>query len=158
MVVVSPDVGGVKRAEAFRAALEQRIERPVALAFMEKYRSAGVVSGEALVGEVEGCHVIVIDDLISSGTTLKRALHACRERGAASLFCAATHGLFTGDVMALLEDSSLDRLVVTDSVAPPRLPAQVAGTKLVVISAAPLVGEAIRRLHTHGSLDELLHR
>src|SRR5690606_16983170 len=68
VVVVSPDAGGVKRAEAFRRVLSQTLGRPIAAAFMEKRRSEGVVSGEAVVGDVGSRTAIIVDDLISSGT------------------------------------------------------------------------------------------
>src|SRR6185437_7056975 len=70
IIVVSPDAGGVKRAELFRQALAQTTGRSIGSAFVEKYRSAGVVSGNALVGGVDGKLVIIMDDLISTGTTL----------------------------------------------------------------------------------------
>ena len=85
VVVASPDPGGVKRAQLFRETLEASLARPVGSAFLEKRRSAGVVSGELLVGEIEGATVLVIDDLISTGGTLARAAKACREHGAAKV-------------------------------------------------------------------------
>jgi len=156
VAVVSPDIGGVKRAEAFREALEKRLGRAAGQAFMEKRRSAGVVSGETLVGEVSGRTAIIIDDLISSGTTIARAVAACRAGGARRIHAAASHGLFMGGAGALLADPALERLVVTDTVPPLRLDPAVAIAKLTVLSAAPLFAEAIRRLHTGGSLVELL--
>lgn len=155
-VVVSPDVGGVKRAEALRHELHRRLGAPVGLAFMQKERSAGVVSGEALVGDVAGRSAIILDDLISSGTTLRRTIGACRDRGAARITCAATHGLFKAEGIRLLEETALDQLVITDSVPPPRLNPSAVNAKLVVISVAPLFAEAIRRLHHEDSLAELL--
>ena len=152
--VVSPDVGGVKRAEAFREALERRLKRPVARAFMEKQRSAGVVSGERLVGEVVGRVVIIIDDLISSGTTLARAAAACG--GARKIYAAASHGLFAQKAGEVLGASAIERLVVTDTVPPFRLAAGAARDKLTVLDTAPLFAEAIRRMHSGGSLVELL--
>jgi ribose-phosphate pyrophosphokinase len=152
--VVSPDVGGVKRAEAFREALERRLKRPVARAFMEKQRSAGVVSGERLVGEVAGRVVIIIDDLISSGTTLARAAAACG--GARKIYAAASHGLFAQKAGEVLGASAIERLVVTDTVPPFRLTAGAARDKLTVLSTAPLFAEAICRMHSGGSLVELL--
>ena len=152
--VVSPDVGGVKRAEAFREALERRLKRPVARAFMEKQRSAGVVSGDRLVGEVSGRVVIIIDDLISSGTTLARAAAACG--GARKIYAAASHGLFAQKAGEVLGASAIERLVVTDTVPPFRLAAGAARDKLTVLGTAPLFAEAIRRMHSGGSLVELL--
>lgn len=143
--VVSPDVGGVKRAEAFREVLEQRLGRAVGHGFMEKYRSAGVVSGESLVGQVAGRTVILIDDLISSGTTLNRAVAACAAAGARRIHAAATHGLFTAQAATLLSNPALERLVVTDSVTPAGLQPGDRG-RLNVVSAAPLFAESIRHM------------
>lgn len=154
-VVVSPDIGGVKRAEAFREALERQLGRPLGRAFMEKSRSEGVVSGDTLVGDVSGRTVIIIDDLISSGTTLARAVAACRARGARRIFAAASHGLFTVKAGELLRNPILEQLVVTDTVPPFRLDA-AARKKLRIVSVAPLFAEAIRRMHTGGSLTELI--
>lgn len=147
VVVVSPDVGGVKRAEMFCASLEHQLGRPVTRAFMEKSRSEGVVSGKAFVGDVSGRTAIVIDDLISSGTTLVRAVSACHAHGARRVLAAASHGLFTVKAAALLTDPGLDQLVVTDTVPPFRLDTAARG-KLQIISAAPLFAETIRRMHT----------
>jgi ribose-phosphate pyrophosphokinase len=154
--VVSPDIGGIKRAEAFRDGLEKRLGRAVERAFMEKRRSEGVVSGDLMVGHVAGCDVIIVDDLVSSGTTLRRAVNACKQQGARHIYAAATHGLFTAKAAELFEDPALESLVVTDTVPPLRLSADVVKAKLSVVSCVPLVAEAIRRIHTNGSLTELL--
>src|SRR5688572_23493719 len=81
-VVVSPDAGGFKRAEAFRQMLERQLARPVGFGFVEKFRSEGVVRGSAVAGEFAGRVAVIVDDLISTGGTLVRAALACRERGA----------------------------------------------------------------------------
>jgi ribose-phosphate pyrophosphokinase len=156
LAVVSPDVGGIKRAEAFRQALSRRLGRPVVSAFMEKQRSAGVVSGEALVGDVTGKTVIIYDDLVSTGTTVRRAVLACRRVGAERVYAAASHGVFVGDANALLADEGLDGLAVTDTIPPFRLDASLASTKLAVVDAASLFAEAIRRMHSGESIVDLL--
>lgn len=156
LAVVSPDVGGVKRADAFGDSLSRRLGRPVGRAFMEKRRSEGVVSGETLVGDVSGRTAIIIDDLISSGTTLNRAVGACQAHGAQKIYAAASHGLFMEKAGELLSNPALDSLVVTDTVPPFRLDAELVKRKLTVISCVPLFAEAIRRMHTGGSLVELL--
>lgn len=156
VVVVSPDVGGVKRAEDFRQALSKALGRELPSAFMEKYRSAGVVSGEAVIGEVTGKTAIIIDDLISSGTTLLRAAEACRARGATTIYAAASHGLFVGDANTVLAHPALEKVVVTDTIPPFRLNPDVIASKLVVLDAAALFAEGIRRIHTGGSLVDLL--
>jgi ribose-phosphate pyrophosphokinase len=156
IVVVSPDAGGVKRAEAFRESLGRARDRPVASAFMEKHRSEGVVSGEAVVGEIENRTAIIVDDLISSGTTLARAAAACKRLGAAKVFAAASHGAFNGVAAEVLADPALDKLLVSDSIPPFRLPPALLGERVAVLDCAPLFAEAIRRLHGGGSLVELL--
>jgi len=156
VVVVSPDVGGVKRAEQLRQALSTRLSRGAGNAFLEKYRSAGVVSGEALVGDVGGKVAVIIDDLISTGGTILRAARACRERGAKAVYAAATHGVFTAEgLVRMLGDSALDELAVTDTIPPPALDARLQA-KFTVLETAPLFAETVRRLHTGGSLVELL--
>lgn len=156
LAVVSPDVGGIKRAEAFREALEARAGRPIGRAFMEKRRSGGEVSGERLVGDVAERAVIIIDDLISGGTTMRRAVAACHAAGAVEIHAAAAHGLFVGDADKLLAEPSLSRLAVTNTVPPFRLDADLVGRKLDVLDAAPLFAAAIRALHEGGSIVELL--
>lgn len=155
-VVVSPDAGGIKRADAFRQRLSRALGKPVGAAFAEKYRSGGTVSGDMLVGDVQGKVAIVIDDLISSGTTLVRTARGCSERGAAKVFAAATHGLFMGEAPALLADSPLEEIVVTDTVPPFRLDHTAAKAKVTLLSCAGMFAEAIRRLHSGGSITELI--
>jgi len=155
VAVVSPDAGGVKRAERLRTALSRALGGDVASAFVEKLRARGVVSGGALVGDVHGRDVIILDDLISTGTTLARAVKACHAGGARRIYCAATHGLFVGGAAALLASPELTGLVVTDSVPPFRLD-DGARDRLTVLEVAPLLAEAIRRLHADGSLVDLI--
>lgn len=154
-VVVSPDAGGVKRAERFRQALEARLRRPVDLAFVEKFRSEGVVRGGTVVGPVTDRVAILVDDLISSGATLARAAASCRERGARTVYAAATHGVLSADAGRILAGSELERIVILDTIPPRRADAELLGGRLVAIDCAPLLASAIDRLHTHGSLVEL---
>jgi ribose-phosphate pyrophosphokinase len=156
LVVASPDPGGVKRAQLFREMLESTLGRPVGAAFMEKRRSAGVVSGNLLVGEVAGATAIVVDDMISSGGTMLRAAEALLAQGATRIIAVAGHGLFTGGAAEVLKRPEIDRWFVTDTIPPFRLPPELAAKRLEIVSASPLFAEAIRRLHENGSLVELL--
>jgi ribose-phosphate pyrophosphokinase len=156
VVVVSPDAGGIKRAERFRQLLSHAIDKPVGAAFAEKHRSEGVLSGDMLVGDVKGRDAVIVDDLISSGSTLARAARVCRDLGAVRVFAAATHGLFMGDAERILADPALERIVVTDTVAPFRLGEGALKEKVAVLSSAAMFAEAIRRLHAGGSIADLL--
>jgi len=156
VAVVSPDVGGAKRADALREALSAALGRRLAAAFVEKQRSSGVVSGEAVAGEVRGRVAIIVDDLIATGTTIVKAARACRDLGATRVFAAAAHGLFTGEADHVLADDAVDRIVVTNTVPTVRLREPAVLAKIDRLDAAPLFAEAIRRMHDGGSLAELL--
>jgi len=153
--VVAPDAGGIKRAETFRRRLGNMLGQSVPLAFAEKHRSAGVVSGDAFVGDVAGRTAIIVDDLISSGTTMSRTAMNCRSRGARVVYAVASHGVFAEAANGVLGGSEFDRIFVTDSVPPLRVTNPALGAKLECVSVAGLVGEAIGRLHANGSLVEL---
>jgi len=154
IVVASPDPGGVKRAQLFREALEERLGRPVGSALMEKRRSAGVVSGNLLVGDVAGARVLVVDDLIASGGTMVRAAEACREHGARGVYALAAHGLFTGRAAEALADPALDGVIVSDTVPPFRLSGD-ARDRVEIATAAPTFAKAISRLHGGGAISGL---
>lgn len=156
IVVVSPDVGGAKRAEQFRQALSKMLGRDIPTAFIEKYRSGGAISGEAVVGEIRGRVAIVIDDLISSGSTLARAATACRNFGATKVYAAATHGVFAKESNHILTTAALDKIAITNTIPPFRLAPELLETKLAVLDMTPLFAQAIQRIHEGGSLVELL--
>jgi len=156
VTVVSPDAGGIKRAESFRRRLEAALGRPVGAAFAEKHRSSGVVSGEGFVGPVDGRTAIIVDDLIAGGTTVARAARTCRERGAQRVIAVASHGVFAPSAPDVLGGADVDRIVVSDSIPAATLPDGPFAAKLERLSVAPLFAEAIRRLHGGGSLSELL--
>lgn len=157
LCVVSPDTGGAKRAELFRQRLEEKTGRSVGNAFAEKYRSAGVVSGQHFVGDVAGATALIIDDLISSGGTLLRAAKAARQAGAKRVLALVAHGLFMPGAEDVLAHDDIDRLIVTDTVPPFRLEQNsLARSKIDIISAAPLLAETISRLHENKDLTDLL--
>jgi ribose-phosphate pyrophosphokinase len=153
LAVVSPDAGGMKRAELLRDALEAALGTPVGKGLAEKHRSAGVVSGDLFVGDVKGRTALIVDDLISTGGTLLRAAKSARAAGATRVLALVTHGLYMPGSEDLLADPAIDRVVVTDAVPPFRLKAP--SSKLVILPCAPLLAEAVRRLHGNRSLTEL---
>lgn len=156
VVVVSPDIGGVKRAEQFRETLSRRLNKPTGSAFMEKQRSSGIVSGEALVGDIKDKVAIIIDDMISTGGTILRTANACRKQGAQGVHAAASHGIFVGDADQVVADPALDSLTITNTLPPFRLDPELVRNRLTVLDVAPLFAEAIRCIHNGGSIVELL--
>jgi len=152
-VAVSPDTGGMKRVRRFADALARALDQPVPTAILEKQRMNRHVTGDLFAGDVAGKTAIILDDLISSGTTLVRAANACRERGAARIFAAATHGLFVQDAERILSDSAIERIVVTDTIPPFRLSRSFLDERVAVLTASALIADAIRHLHEGNDLD-----
>lgn len=145
LVVASPDPGGVKRAQLAREALEERIGQSIGSAYLEKRRSAGVVSGSLLAGEVNDATVLLVDDLISTGGTMVRAAEACLAAGARRVYALAAHGLFNAGAAAAITHPALAGTIVSDSVPPARLPA-AAQARIEIVPCAPLLAQAIRSL------------
>lgn len=147
LAVASPDPGGTKRAQLWREELESRLQRPVGFALVDKRRSGGLLGGGSLVaGDVAGATVVLFDDLIASGETLRRAAKALRGAGARRIIACAAHGLFVGAAADTLADSELDEVVVTDSVPAFRLPG-AHRVPLRVATCTPLLARALRDSH-----------
>ena len=155
VTVVSPDVGGIKRAEQFRVALNHLLGKMPAAAFLEKYRSQGVITGDAVIGDIHGRVAIIIDDIINTGSTIARAVKACHAQGATTIYAAASHGVFTDGANRELANASLTQVVITNTVPPLRLESTV-GEKIIILNAAPLFAQAIKCIHSGGSIVELL--
>ena len=109
-----------------------------------------------MVGELDGRIAIIVDDMISSGTTIARAARGCRLRGATQVYAAVSHGVFTAAAGPVLQDPALDEVVVLDTIPPFELDQTVVEAKLVRLPAAALFAQAIRRIHRGESLVELL--
>lgn len=149
VAVASPDPGGVKRAQLWRESLEQQLARPVGFAMVDKRRTDGVMTSSRLVaGDVAGATVLLLDDLIASGETVRSAAQALRHAGAGEVIAFAAHGLFVPPAAQVVTDPAITSVVVTDSVPPFRLPPDgPAAARLEVVSAAPLFAQAIRACH-----------
>jgi ribose-phosphate pyrophosphokinase len=158
-VVASPDIGGVKRAQRLRNVLAAQLNLNVDSAFMDKQRSSGVLSGETLVGNVDGKRVLIVDDMISSGTTMRRAVAACRKAGASQVHLAATHAVFQPQAQLLFasddRESQPDSVVVTNSVALQDSFQPFVSKALTVLDIAPLYATTIAQLHRGESVADL---
>jgi ribose-phosphate pyrophosphokinase len=148
VVIVSPDAGGVERARAYSKRLG------ASLAIVDKRRAkANVAEVMNLIGDVEGKHAILLDDMIDTAGTLTNAAKALVDKGAVRVSAYAVHPVLSGPAIERLEKSAIDEVVVTDTI-PLNGKAQACG-KIKVLSVARLFGEAIRRIHSADSLSSL---
>lgn len=146
VVVVSPDAGGVARAEDFRV----RVGGSLAIISKQHPRPDATETLE-MVGDVDGKIAVIVDDMISTGGTLIQAAQLLDERGAAAVHVVATHGIFAGEALRLIERSRIDRVFVTDTIPIP----DTGERRVDVVSVAPLLAEAIMRTHKGLSVSAL---
>ena len=109
-----------------------------------------------MAGDVAGKTAIIIDDLVSSGTTIARAAEACRKHAAVAVYAAATHGLFSSKANEALSNPALEKVVITNTVPPLRLDSKLVREKLAVLDVASLFADAIKRMHSGESIIELV--
>lgn len=146
VVVVSPDAGGVERARAFAKRLDSD------LAIIDKRRTSATETDVMhVVGEVRGKTCLIIDDLVDTAGTLVKSANALKSNGARTVYAAAAHGVLAGPAVERIEKSPLVELVITDSIA---LNGKKS-SKIKVLSVAPLLGEAIRRIHEEKTVSGL---
>jgi ribose-phosphate pyrophosphokinase len=148
VVVVSPDAGGARRARHLA-----RILNNAPFAMVDKRRPRDeVIEVMNVVGEVDGMNAVVIDDLIGTGRTLAGVAEALAQNGAQSIHVVATHGVFSSNAMEVLRQAPVAEVVVTDSIP---LRDDAIGENVVQLSLAPLLAEAILRVHEERSISEL---
>ncbi|MHB1133060.1 MAG: ribose-phosphate diphosphokinase [Chloroflexota bacterium] len=145
-VVVAPDFGSAKRARNFA----ERIQAP--LAIIEKRRSEGKLESLNVIGDVKGKRAIMVDDEIDTASSVMSTIEVLEQRGAIEFYACCTHPILSGPAVQRLRESRLTEFVSTDSVPisdQKRLPI------MTTLGVAPLFGEAIRRIHTGGSIGQL---
>ena len=148
LMVVSPDVGGVVRARS----LAKRLDADLAIVDKRRPR-AGESEVMNIIGEVKGRHCILIDDIVDSGGTLCNAAQALLDQGATSVAAYITHGVLSGGAVARVDGSSLAELVITDTIRP--TDAAIDSNKIRILTVAPLIGEAVRRIADESSVSSL---
>ena len=148
LMIVSPDVGGVVRARALANRLG------VDLAIVDKRRpKAGVSEVMNIIGDVKGRNCILVDDICDSGGTLRNAAAALKKEGATGVAAYVTHGVFSKQAVQNFEDSELDEIVACDTIKPRE--EDLKSEKLRILTVAPLLGEAIRRIANKESVSKL---
>lgn len=149
LMVLSPDVGGLRRARAYARVLR------VPLAIVDKRRS---IANEAevihIVGEVKGKQVLIVDDIVDTGGTLLAAADILLENGVDTVYAACTHPVLSGNTLQRLQESHLEEIVVTDTI---NLDLKENMDKVKVLSVAPLLGEAVKRIHQNRSVSSLFN-
>jgi ribose-phosphate pyrophosphokinase len=146
LTVVSPDVGGVKMARAYADALGAE------LAIVAKHRiSSTRVEAMNVIGEVEGRDVLLVDDMTETAGTLTAAAEILHKHGAKRIYAGVSHAIISELALTRLADSAIEEVITTDSVP------QAHGSKIHVVSIAPLLGEAIRRINGGQSVTSLFN-
>jgi ribose-phosphate pyrophosphokinase len=148
LTVISPDAGGVGRARMFAKRIEAR------LAIIDKRRPAPNVARVIhVIGEVKGCDAVILDDMVDTGGTLVGTIEALKKAGAGKVFAACTHAVLSGSAVDKIEDSEIEKLILTNTIP---LRENVSHCqKIVLLSVASLFGEAIRRIHEGQSVSSL---
>ena len=146
-VVVSPDAGGVERARAFAKRLN------TSLAIIDKRRDATAIKAMTLIGNVWGKEAIILDDMITSGATLTMAAELLMRHGVRTVHACVTHPVMSRNAVSNIQGSLIQTVAVTDTI--PLTPDAAALEKIRVLSVAPLLGEAIKRIHNCDSVSSL---
>jgi ribose-phosphate pyrophosphokinase len=146
-VLVSPDAGGVERARAIAKRLK------AGLAIIDKRREGpNQAAAMHLIGDVRGHDVVVIDDMIDTAGTLVQAVSALHREGAGRILACGVHAVLSGPAINRIKSSPLEEVIVTNSIP---LPEEKRVARITVLSVAPLLGEAIRRIHDEESVSTL---
>ncbi len=147
LVIVSPDAGGVARAEDLRG----RTGGSLAI-ISKRHPGPDVTEALEMVGDVNGKPAVIVDDMISTGGTLVVAAELLQQRGAGEVLSAATHGIFAQDALGLIDRSPIKRLYITDTLP---VPQDGPTARIEIVSVAPLLAEAITRIHKDLSISAL---
>ena len=148
-VLVSPDVGNIKKANEFASIVGSE------MAIIDKRRRSGRdIDAVRIIGDVEGKTVVIFDDIIATAGTIHGAARLVKARGARAVYVGATHGVFAGPAVERIREAGIDYICVTDSIEACD-DVRRALPQLVLVSVAPLLGEAIRRIHQHESVSAL---
>ncbi len=147
LTIVAPDAGGGRRAEA----VANDLQAPIAFGYKRR-TGEGDVDTIAVSGDVKGRDCVVVEDIITTGGTISKVVQALRNQGAGRVLVAATHPVFTGNAVERLKKADVEEVIVTDSVP---IDADKLGPPLTVLSVAPLLAEAIIRVHENRSVSEL---
>ena len=148
LVIVSPDAGGMLRARS----LAKRMNTHVAL--IDKRRAGpNVAVAMNIVGDVQGKTALILDDMIDTAGTLTEAANAVMKAGAKRVLAMATHGVLSGPAVDRINQSAIDKLIVTDTI--PLTEAAAASPKIIQVSVASLLAEAIHRIHHYDSVSSL---
>ena len=141
IVVAATDTGGAKRARDIARILNA----PIAIAEKQRFGNEDAVKESMLIGDVKGKTVLIVDDEISTGGTIISTIDVLREHGAEDIYCAVSHGVLCDDAPDLLAESALKEIFITDTLP---VPDGKRNGKMTVLSVAPLLGEAIHRIHS----------
>jgi ribose-phosphate pyrophosphokinase len=148
LTIVSPDAGGAERARFLARSLDAN------LAIVDKRRpEANVSEVMNIIGDVKDRNCILVDDMVDTGGSISKACIALKECGALDVYCLFTHAVLSGDAVAKMHTAGFKEIITTNTIP---IKEEVMIQNLTILSVAPLIGEAIRRIHNGESISSLL--
>ena len=148
--MAATDTGGTQRARETANILES----PIAIAEKQRVANADSILESIIIGDVHNKDVLVVDDEISTGGTMASTMNILREHGAKDIYCAVTHGVLCGDAPEVMANCGVKKMFVTDTLP---IPNGKLAENMQVMSVAPMLGEAIHRIHSGLSVGAMFH-
>jgi ribose-phosphate pyrophosphokinase len=150
LCVLATDVGGAKAARH----MADRLDVPLAIVEKRRIGNSGAVEAMRIIGEVEGCNVLIVDDEVDTAGTLVATAEIAAREGARNIYACATHPILSGPAVERIAKSPIKELVMTDTIP---IPAEKRLPNMTLLPVAPLLGEAIQRIHTGQSVGALFN-
>ena len=148
LVVVSTDIGFAKKARNFA----EMMDAPLAIVAKRRLGNAGEIEASGVIGDVEGRTALLLDDEVDTGGSMMKAVEELQKAGVKEIYAAAVHGVLSGPAVQRIQGSAIKEMVLTDTI---RLDPEKRVPKIVQLTVAPLLGEAIRRIHTGTSVGSI---
>ena len=148
LVVVSTDIGFAKKARN----CAEMMDAPLAIVAKRRLGNAGEIEASGVIGDVEGRTALLLDDEVDTGGSMMKAVEELQKAGVKEIYAAAVHGVLSGPAVQRIQGSAIKEMVLTDTI---RLDPEKRVPKIVQLTVAPLLGEAIRRIHTGTSVGSI---
>ena len=157
IVVVAPDLGGIKRAEKLRVTLSHLMQKDIGIAVIDKKRSSGIVEGGSILsGDVKNKVAVMVDDILSTGKTLKLGVDALSIAGVSRILACVSHGILLEESKFLIHDERIEKIIITDTIHSPFLDQLLITKKIQILDSSLLFARAMKRMQAGESIIDLM--